>query len=73
MTEEEIRTVAIGKRLPPSTQGFGEGEAIPQPHEVHGLPAWADIKIYNTAGWRWPLFRTHVRPAKEIAPAYEHE
>jgi hypothetical protein len=53
MTEEQILAVAIGNHLTPSTDGFGEGEAIPEPYEVLGLPAWADIKIYNTAGWRW--------------------
>ncbi len=53
MTEEEIMAVAIRKRRPLSTVGFAEGKSIPQPHEIHGLPEWADIKAYNTAGWRW--------------------
>lgn len=64
MTEEQIMAVAIGKRLPPSNQGFGDGEAIPQPYEVQGLPAWADIKIFNTAGWRWHFSARLMHDAK---------
>lgn len=68
MTEEQIMAVAIGKPLPPSTQGFDEGEAIPQPYEVQGLPAWADIKIYNTAGWRWHFSARLIREPKRTLP-----
>ena len=64
MSEEEIMAVAIGKRLPLPNQDFGEGEAIPQPYEVQGLPAWADIRIYNTAGWRWHFSARLIGGAK---------
>lgn len=67
MTEQEIMSVTIGKRLPASFQDFGEGEAIPQPYEVQGLPEWADIKAYSTAGWRWHFSaRLLGRPAKPL-------
>ncbi len=68
MDDKEIMAVAIGKRLPPSTHGFGEGEAIPQPYELRGLPAWADIKVYNTAGWRWHFSARLSGHAKKSLP-----
>ena len=66
MNEEEIMAVAIGKPLPKNRQGFGEGEAIPQPYQVQGLPSWVDIKIYNTAGWRWHFSAELLDPAKKL-------